>query len=335
LLVVCACLSLPRGMRFSCPAMLLLACAALQSQRAHAERRRFEWQGPDCLTNVAMFHGRLETLVGEADLRRLSGRVGVARQGERWLVELTIDLDGKRLGKRHFDAKSCDEASETAAVAASMAVFDGVNAGEAATASGLSPDIWRRRADPEPDFTPELPARTPEPTARIEPRLGVLGVAAVGALPRPAFGAGVEGELAFGDQRYSAALIGSVTAQQERRVDERKSVTLRAFAATIRGCAAPAWGTAYRIDGCAGLGFTMVRGRGNGFDVNRSASLLWVAPLLGSNLSLRAPRYIEWRLEFDASLPLSRRRFLADGEQVSRPAVLVLGLRFGPILRFP
>jgi len=315
--------------------MLLLACAALQSQRAHAERRRFDWQGPDCLTNVPMFQSRLEKLVGEADLQRLSGRVGVTRQGERWSVELTIDLDGKHLGQRHFDTKSCEEASETAAVAASMAVFDSGSAAEAAAASGVSPDIWRRRAEPVPDFTPELQAPAPEPTAHIEPRLGVLGVAAVGALPRPVLGAGVEGELAFADQRYSAALIGSVSTEQERRVGELKSVTLRAFAATVRGCAAPAWGTAYRIDACAGLGFTMVRGRGNGFDVNRSASLLWLAPLLGSNLSLRAPRYIEWRLELDASLPLSRRRFLVDGEQVSRPAVVVLGLRFGPILRFP
>lgn len=313
--------------------MLLLACAVLTSQRAHAGRGRFEWQGPDCPTGEPLFQSRLEKLVGEQDLQRLSGRVGIARQGERWIVELTIDLDGKHLGQRRFDAKNCEDAAETAAVAASMAVFDGGAAPEAAAASGISPDIWTRRADPLPDFTPERPAPTPAPPARFEPRLGVFGVAAVGALPRPVLGAGVAGELAF-TPRYSTALIGSVTAEQERKVGEGRSANLRALAATGRACAAPARGPAYRIDGCAGISFVMVRGRGNDFDVNRSASLLWLAPLLGLNLSLRAPRYIEWRLELDAALPLSRRRFLADGAQVSRPDVVVLGLRLGPVLRF-
>jgi hypothetical protein len=314
--------------------MLLLACAAaLQSQRAHAERPRFDWRGPDCLTNMPVFHSRLEKLVGEADLQRLSGRISVARQGERWLVEVAIALDGKHLGQRRFDAPSCEDAAETAAVAASMAVFDGGSAGEAAPAGGVSPDVWRRRADPVPVLSPELPPPPPEPTARFEPRLGVFGVAAVGALPRPVLGAGIAGELAF-TPRYSAALIGSVTTEQERRLGEGQSASLRALAATGRGCAAPAWGPAYRIDGCAGLSFVMVRGRGNDFDVNRSASLLWLAPLLGLNLSLRAPRYIEWRLELEASLPLSRRSFLADGAQVSRPDGVVLGLRLGPVLRF-
>lgn len=313
--------------------MLLLACTASLPQAARAEGRRFEWQGPDCLTSAALFQSRLEKLVDAADLRRLAGRVGVTRQDERWIVEMAIELDGEHLGQRRFEAKSCEHAAETAAVAASLAVFDDRGQPENAPASS-GPESAVRPAAPALDRTPELPPAKSAAPARFEARIGVFGVAELGVLPQVAPGAGVEAELAF-TPRYSAALLGSLSTEQDRRVGQQQSVALRTFAALVRGCAAPARGWAYRVDGCAGLRFVMVRGRGDGFDVNRAASLLWVAPLLGFNLSLRAPSYLEWRLEFDASLPLSRRRFLVDDQEVARADFVVIGVRLGPVLRLP
>lgn len=321
-------------MRFSWLAMLLLA-GVWRAKPARAEEARFAWEGPDCPTSAPLFQTRLEKLIGEADLRRLAGRVGIARQGDTWRVALAIALDGKALGERRFETKSCEHAAETAAVAASMAVFDGGSEPEpeVAAASGISPDIWTHGAEPVPDFTRPPAPPTVAPAPGIEPRVGILGLAEVGVVPQPVLGAAIEAELGF-TQRYSAALIGSVTAAQERDLGGEQSVSLRVFAATARACAAPARGPRYRVDGCAGARLMVVQGRGDGFDVNRSGSLRWWAPLLGANVSLRAPRYLEWRLEIDASVPLSRRSFLVDGEQVSRPNVVVLAVRLGPVLRF-
>lgn len=318
-------------MRFRRFAMLLLACAVSRSQRARAEGDRFDWQGPDCSTSASLFQRRLQELVGEADLQRLAGRVGVVRQGKPWIVVVAIELDGEHLGERRFEAASCEHAAETAAVAASMVVFDSGPPPQAAAANHIGPDIWTRRAAAAPSAAPARSSSPP--SGSVEPRAGVLGVAEVGSLPRPVLGAGVEAELAFAE-RYSAALVGSVTGEQQRSAGPGRSAGLRVFAATARACVAPWGGPVFRIDGCAGLRFMTVHGQGDGFDVNRAASLSWAAPLLGINLSLRAPRFLEWRVELDASSPLSRRRFLVDGEQISRPGLLVLGMRLGPVLRF-
>jgi len=109
---------------------------------------------------------------------------------------------------------------------------------------------------------------------------------------------------------------------------------LSALSGTTRACVAPLLDARYRLDGCAGAKLTQTRGRGNGFDIDRSASLTWLAPLLGLGFSVRAPSAVEWRLELDGTAPLARHRFLVDGGEVARAAAVIAAVRLGAVMRF-
>jgi hypothetical protein len=122
--------------------------------------------------------------------------------------------------------------------------------------------------------------------------------------------------------------------EQERSVQESQLVYLSALGASARACVAPTLGKGYRLDTCAGARWVRASGRGEGFDFNRTAALSWLAPLVGVDFSVRAPSRIEWRWEMDGSLPLSRRRFLVDGSEVSRAGAVVGSLRLGALVRF-
>jgi hypothetical protein len=312
---------------------LMLAAAAGFSQRALAAERRFVWVGPDCANRASLLEQRLSELVEPRDRQRLAGSVAVTRSAAGYTVEVTIELDLHPLGARRFDAESCERAAETAAVAASLAVFDGQGEPKGAVESGIRPDLWTRQPEPQPDFSRPKPRATPPTERLIEPRLGLLGSAELGALPEPAWGAALALELGVG-RRWAFALLGRFTSEQQRRLREQQSVLLRSLAGTARGCVSPLPEARYRLDACAGAKLVEVRGRGQGFDVDHSAALAWAAPLLGLNLSVRAPSALEWRCELEGSVPLSRRRFLVDGSEVSRPAALVTELRLGALVRF-
>jgi hypothetical protein len=129
-------------------------------------------------------------------------------------------------------------------------------------------------------------------------------------------------------------VLGSLTAAQERAMQAVQSVHLSLLSGTVRACMAPLLGASLRLDGCAGAQLMQARGRGEGFDVSRTASLTWLAPALGVNFSARSPSYLEWRSELDAAAPLSRQRFLVDGSEAARAAPVVVAARLGVVLRF-
>jgi hypothetical protein len=319
-------------MRSAWPALMLLAAEAF-TLHAHAAGLRFAWRGPDCPGSAALLEQRLAELVEPSDRERLAGSVAVTRTADRYGVEVTIDLDGHLLGTRRFEAKSCAHAAETAAVAASLAVYAGEGEPKGAAESGISPDIWTRAPEPVPDFSRPRPA----PKARAQPllqaRLGVLGQVEIGNLPEPAWGGALELELGVG-KRWSFAVLGSVTTEQQRPVRAQQIVHLSTLSSVTRACVAPLVDDHYRLDGCAGAQLMQTRGRGEGFDVNRSATLTWAAPLLGVDFSVRAPSRVEWRLELAGSVPLSRRRFLVDGSELSRVTAVVATARLGLVWRF-
>jgi len=311
---------------------MLLATQAV-TLPAHATGPRFAWRGPDCASSTALLEHRLAELVEPRDRERLTGAVEVTRTAERYGVEVSIEVDGHPLGSRRFEAKSCAQAAETAAVAASLSVYDGEGEPKGAAESGISPDIWTKRPDPVPDFSrpPALPLARRRPA--LQARVGVLGLLQVGALPKPAWGGALVLELGLGE-RWSLAALASLTAEQQRTVREGEIVFLSAKSGSARACLAPLLGVRYRLDGCLGAQLVQARGRGEGFDVSHSASLTWAAPLVGLDFSFILPRYVEWRWELDGALPLSRRRFLVDGSEISRAAAVTAGTRIGALLRF-
>ena len=311
---------------------MLLAAGAF-SERARAQEPRFAWRGPDCASDAPLLESRLTELVEPRDRERLTGAVAVTRNADHYDVEVTIDLDDRPLGTRRFEANSCARAAETAAVAASLAVFDGEGEPKGAAESGISPDIWTRRPDPTPDFSRPRPAPKPHPQALLEARVGLLGLVEIGALPKPAWGGTLELGLGVG-KRWSFVALGSMTTEQRHPLNEQQSVHLSLLSAAAKACTALQLRPRYRFDGCAGARLSQARGRGEGFDVNRTATLTWVAPLLGLELSVRAPSFIEWRWELEGAVPLSRRRFLVDGSEVSRATAVVAAARLGAVLRF-
>jgi hypothetical protein len=313
-------------------ALMLLAAGAFTGS-ARAAEARFAWRGPDCGSSAPLLERRLAELVEPRDRERLAGSVAVTRSADRYGVEVTIDVDGQALGTRRFEADSCARAAETAAVAASLAVYDGEGEPRGAAESGISPDIWTRRADPTPDFARPSPAPAAPPQSPLEARVGAMGVLEIGALPKPAWGGALELELGVG-KRWSFAVLGSATAAQEHLLREPQSVHLSLLSGSARACVAPLLGPRHRLDGCAGARLMQARGRGEGFDVNRTATLTWAAPLLSVMFSVRAASHLEWRAEVDGSVPLARRRFLVDGGEVARAAALGAAVRLGAVLRF-
>jgi hypothetical protein len=311
---------------------MLLAAGAF-TERAGAAPPRFTWRGPDCASSEALLERRLAELVERNDRERLAGSVTVTKSAGHYGVELSIDLDGRPLGTRRFEATSCARAAETAAVAASLAVYEGESEPKGAAESGISPDIWTGRPDPTPDFSRPRPAPKAEPEPLLDARLGLLGSLEIGALPEPAWGGALELELGVG-KRWSFAVLGGLTSEQERTVQAAQSVHLSLRSGSARACVAPLLGARLRLDGCAGARLTQARGRGEGFDVNRTASLTWLAPLLGINFSVRGPSYVEWRGELDGAVPLARQRFLVDGNEVARAAPVAAAARLGVVLRF-
>lgn len=313
---------------------ILLAAGSFASP-ARSENPRWDFGGPECAGSARQFERRLAELLEPGERERLSGRVRVVRHAGALAVELNIEMDGRPLGSRRFETKSCARAAETTAVAASLAVYSSRGQKSAPAASGASDAVWSTRPEPTPEpptvVAPASPRAPSEPP--LEPRIAIFGMAELGALPKPGWGGGVALELGVGP-RWSFGVLGAMTAEQVRPTQPGELLRFSDLSILGRTCAAPWVMAPWRFDGCAGLRVLRATGTGQGFDANYSAALTSVAPSLGGSLLLRAPRRIEWRCELDAALPLSRRRFLVDAVEVSRAAVVVGTLRLGVGLRF-
>jgi len=314
--------------------VILLGLFQLAPRGARAQASTLVWRGPACLASQAAFEERLAQLVKPADAARLSGGVAVAARGDGFDVQLSLVLGERPLGERHFQARTCKAAAETAAVAAAMAAFSD-DAPPAAGQRESSPDnsgAWARKRDPEPDFSRER-ARPAARPVRAQPRVGLLAFAQAGVLPSPALGGALELGVGVG-RRWSLALQGGVSGEQERNHGTERSTFLRVLFGAARACFAPLAAERLRLDACTGAQLLWIRGHGQGFDIDRSASLATAAPLFALDLSLRAPEFLEWRLQAEGSVPLSRRRFLVDGHAVARAAALTFSARLGPVVRF-
>jgi hypothetical protein len=317
--------------------VILLGLLQLVPRSARAEASRLAWQGPACLDSQVAFETRLSTLVKSADAARLGGSVSVTARGGGFEVQLSLTLGARALGERRFHARNCRAAAETAAVAAAMAAFSDDAAPPADGERQTDPPAdrsgaWARKREPEPDFTraPEPPAELP---VRAQPRVGLLLFVQAGLLPSPVVGGALE--LGAGlAKRWSLAAQGGVSGKQARAQGDDRSISLRVWFGAARGCFAPLVTERVRLDACGGVQLLWIRGQGDGFDIDRSASLTTAAPLFALDLSLRAPQFLEWRVQTEGSVPLSRRRFLVDGREVARASPLTFSARVGPVLRF-
>ncbi|HEX2876942.1 MAG TPA: hypothetical protein VHP33_37070 [Polyangiaceae bacterium] len=315
--------------------LVMIGAVGFAARGASAQPLGFEWRGPGCRDFQPAFEARLAQLVDPADRGHLAGAVTVSPVGNRFDVRLEVSLGGKALGERRFEAADCPGAANIAAVGAAMAAFS-----SASRAPDPAPTV---SAPPEPAASSPL-AAAPAPEAsgeqtpsssswRAQPRLGVLGTAQAGVLPDVAWGVALELGVGLG-RRWSFAVLGSISLEQARDIDAERRALLRSFSGVARGCFAPLLYQRLQLDACGGVQLLWVHGEGSGFDANHSASLFAAAPLVGLGFSLRAPELVEWRAELEGFVPLSRRRFLVDGQQVARASALGVTARLGPVLRF-
>jgi hypothetical protein len=315
--------------------VILLGLFQLAPRSARAEPSKLAWQGPECLASQAAFEARLGELVKPADAVRLNGSVTVTDLGGIFEVQLSLALGARALGERSFQARSCEAVAKTAALAAAMAAFADDAVPLAASEPAASPDgsgAWLKKPDPQPDFSRDRPPPPPRPL-RVEPRVGLLAFMQAGLLPAPVVGGALELGMGLG-KRWSLAVQAGVSSEQERAQGAQRSTFLRVLAGAARACFAPLALGRVRLDGCGGLQLLWLRGHGQGFDIDRSASLATAAPLFALDLSLRAPAFLEWRVQAEGSVPLSRRRFLVDGREVARASTLTFSARLGPVVRF-
>jgi hypothetical protein len=315
--------------------VILLGLFQLAARSARAEVSRLAWQGPACLDSQAAFEARLAALVKPADAASLSGSVTVTAAGDGFEVQLSLGLGPRALGERRFQAGTCKAAAETAAVAAAMAAFSRDLAPPAAGERQAAPDnsgAWARQPDPEPDFK-RARTRPAERGLRVQPRVGLLAFVQAGLLPSPVVGGALELGVGLG-KRWSLAAQGGLSGEQERAQGDHRRTFLRLRWGAARGCFAPFTAGRVRLDACGGVQLLWIRGYGEGFDIDRSASLALAAPLFALDLSVRAPEFLEWRVQAEGSVPLSRQRFLVDGREVARAAALTFSARLGPVVRF-
>lgn len=317
--------------------VILLGLLQLVPRCARAEAAKLTWQGPACLDAQAAFAARLAALVKPADAARLSGSVAVTQSNEDFQVQLSLWLGARALGERRFRARSCKAAALAAAVAAALAAFSDDSqpvADESSTPPAPAGDsgAWSKKRGPEPDFSSPRtpPAERPAP---VQPRLGLLAFMQAGLLPSPVVGGVLELSVGLG-KRWSLAGQAGVSREQERAQGAERSAFLRVLLAVARGCFAPFVSERARLDACAGAQLLWIRGHGKGFLIERSASLATAAPLFALDVSLRAPEFLEWRVQAEGSVPLSRRRFLVDGREVARASALTFSARLGPVVRF-
>ena len=152
-------------------------------------------------------------------------------------------------------------------------------------------------------------------------------------MPLPSLGVAAELGLGFAEH-WSIALLGGVGLEQERVLEAERRIFLRVFSGVLRGCYAPVALHSSRLSVCTGAQLLWIRGHGSGFDISRSASLVALAPLLAFDFSMNWPTFVEWHAELEGSVPLSRQRFLVEGEEVARSDTSIFSLRLGPVVRF-
>jgi hypothetical protein len=312
---------------------VMIGVVGLAARGASAQPLGFDWRGPGCRAFQPAFEAQLGQLVEPALRDHLAGAVTVSPVGKRFDVRLEVSLSGKALGERRFEADDCAGAAKIAAIGAAMAAFSESSASPAPDPA--PPPAVSTAPAPAAASAPAV-SREPAPSSspwRAQPRIGVLGAAQVGVLPDVAWGGALELGVGIG-RRWSLALLGSVSLEQARDIDAEHRALLRLFTGVARGCFAPLLHERLELDTCGGVQLLWTHGEGSGFDVNHAASLLAVAPLLGLGFSLRAPELVEWRAEVEGFVPLSRRRFLVDGQQVARASALGVTARLGPVLRF-
>jgi hypothetical protein len=308
--------------------------ATLGSARAAWAARAaalIEWDAPETCLGASDVYARLSSLLGYepetlGKLSHVRGSVVRTTNGYRLVLEA---FEQGRRSSRLFEAASCDDLGDAAALALALALappVTDVGPQASSTASATAAEAATTLAVEE--------ARAKLPSAANSTEAGrVRGFAAAGAvvedgaLPGPAPGVGIAGGVRLGSVALGA--YGVLLGSQLHQVAPAQSVQFALWFAGVRGCYTLLERT-LELDAC--ISFEAGRFGALGLDLQqaRNTSDPWLAA--GAALGARWPLtgFVGIELRAEPALPLRRKEYTVNGsESVHAPAVLSSRLYLG------
>jgi hypothetical protein len=311
--------------------VLVVVASALVAREAAAEDLHLSWSAPEgCPSEHQVREAALRAASTETPRDALDAQALVDR-GERWTVTIRMKRAGLVAAERHLEATSCGALADATSVILAMALVPP----RRDDAQGAEP--------PLPDAIPASPARPGLAAAEAEAERTVSSVPARGppargfaasaslatdgtTLPSPAVGG--RAGLAWTPSRARVEIAGAYFSDQSKTTGTSEAgARLTLVAAGARGCWAVAQGDV-ELSPCAGADVQVVQARGYGAASNYDASAAWIAAAGGALVRVPVTGWLALRGDVDAIGPLSRPRFVVEGEgAVHRPASF--GVRAG------
>lgn len=241
------------------------------------------WEAPPACPSQGEVEQEIERLSAgrEPSLAAFRVRVVVTEAPGRWQAKLWTEA-AEASGERGFDAATCRELADAAALIIALALF------------------------------PELPSAAVSPVLELSLRASLAGE--LGSLPGPGLEAGVGLRLARGSLDLLAEVatgLRSDRQEQGPRMGSGLTVSIP-FSAGLRGCWSPLQDP-FDLGLCAGATARLTHGQGFGISSPLSSSAWWVGPSLG--VVLRLGLWPRLRVYADAmlSLAITRPVFVIEG----------------------
>ncbi|MEO8182456.1 MAG: hypothetical protein ABI895_26770 [Deltaproteobacteria bacterium] len=259
-----------------------------------------------------------------------------------------VDAGGSRAKERQLHAENCEQLADAVSVAVAIAL----GAAEARSAPSGLPDPVPTSAAPGPAPAPResvVPSasdgnstsvvRVATPASWL-PSLSLWGLADVGSLPAPSFGAALGAELGW--RRWQLRALGTLLFEQHTTLESPLTpppgADLGLLTGSLLACGSPFGILARGVSGLACLGLELGRLAGAGTDVlaARQGSSLWLAPRLDLGATWSVPNSaLRLGATFTVLAPLNRDEFELTGiGSVYQPPSVVGRLSFGIGLGF-
>lgn len=261
--------------------------------------------------------GRAPAEIGRLGLVQAS----VEREPSGYRLTLVVH-EAERVSERVFEAGTCAELIDAAAVAITLAL-------QAPAADAAPPAPPTPSPPPAPRDEPS-PPEPPRERTSLRWSLGAAGVLDVGALPSPALGVAVSGQAAFGV--WSLRPYGVLLAPQHESVRSDEEVEFGLWLAGLRGCyGAPR--ASLELVGCAAFEAGRFQASGVALSPGRDVQDTWLAASAGLGAGWHVTPGLRLDLGLDAIAPLRRKQYSVNrGEPVHAPSALTgrlsLGLSF-------
>lgn len=324
-------------MRAVCVAILAGLAAFAHARAASAGELELTWTAPPgCPTSSDLRDAILRSSNGESR-ERVEAVARVERtEPQRWSVTVQTTRAGVASAERRLEATSCRALADATAVILALALIpERAAADEPATPAAAEPTPPAPALAPVPEPAPiASPDRTND---RAPPRHTLAASASLATdastLPSPAVGA--RGALAWTPGAARLELAGSYFSAQSQTTGV-SSAGAR-FTSGVVGARA-SWTllqSVIELSPRVGADVELLRASGFGAADNYDASAAWLSVAGGALVTVPVTHWLSLRADADGIVPLSRPRFVVDGEgAVHQPSTFGLRAAIGAELLF-